>query len=79
MTIPAEPGVTLPQPNASIAETERLILRQWREADIEPNTAMLADPATARFITSDARYCRPRCVACSTRSYRSNDRIASAS
>jgi RimJ/RimL family protein N-acetyltransferase len=32
-----------------------LQLRQWRAADIAPNTAMLADPATARFITVDGK------------------------
>ena len=38
-----------------VIETERLILRQWRGADIAPNTAMLADPGTARFITADGK------------------------
>ncbi len=27
----------------------------WREADIEPNTAMLADPDSGRFITADGK------------------------
>jgi RimJ/RimL family protein N-acetyltransferase len=53
MIAPLRPGVILPETNGPIVETERLILRRWREADIEPNTAMLADPAAARFITSD--------------------------
>jgi len=160
MIAPLRPGVILPETNGPVVETERLILRRWREADIEPNTAMLADPAAARFITSDgtpvtdafvgwrnaaimaghwalhgfgmfvveekqtgrfvgrvgpwlpanwpgfeigwgiasgfrgrgyapgrrpskrrsdARYCRPRCVAVATRSNRSSERIASAS
>ena len=52
---PLRPGVTLPRTNGPIVETERLILRRWREVDIEPNTAMLADPAAARFITSDGK------------------------
>ncbi|MGY3605033.1 GNAT family N-acetyltransferase [Bradyrhizobium sp. Leo121] len=34
-------------------ETPRLILRSWKASDIAPNTAMLADPETARFITPD--------------------------
>jgi len=53
MIAPLRPGVILPETNGPVVETERLILRRWREADIEPNTAMLADPAAARFITSD--------------------------
>jgi RimJ/RimL family protein N-acetyltransferase len=55
MIASAKPGVTLAPPNDPAIETERLILRRWRESDIEPNTAMLADPATARFITSDGK------------------------
>jgi RimJ/RimL family protein N-acetyltransferase len=50
-----KPGVTLAQPGGPIIETERLILRRWREGDIEPNTAMLADPASGRFITADGK------------------------
>jgi RimJ/RimL family protein N-acetyltransferase len=38
-----------------VIETGRLILRRWRGADAAPNTAMLADPATARFITADGQ------------------------
>jgi RimJ/RimL family protein N-acetyltransferase len=48
-------GVTLAQPNGPVIETERLKLRRWCDADIAPNTAMLADPDAARFITSDAK------------------------
>jgi RimJ/RimL family protein N-acetyltransferase len=55
MIAPLRPGVTLAQTDGPMIETERLILRRWREADIEPNTAMLADPASARFITSDGK------------------------
>ena len=55
MIAPLRPGVTLPQTDGPIIETERLVLRRWREADIEPNTAMLGDPASARFITSDGK------------------------
>jgi RimJ/RimL family protein N-acetyltransferase len=50
-----KPGIAIPQANAPMIETERLILRRWQEADIEPNTAMLADPVSARFITSDRK------------------------
>ncbi|MDP3655221.1 MAG: GNAT family N-acetyltransferase [Rhodoferax sp.] len=53
MMAPLKPGVTLAQPNGPVIETGRLKLRQWRSADIAPYTAMLADPATARFITVD--------------------------
>jgi RimJ/RimL family protein N-acetyltransferase len=53
MIPPLKPGVTLAQLNGPAIETERLKLRMWRESDIEPNTAMLADPASGRFITAD--------------------------
>ena len=36
-------------------ETERLILRQWRDSDIAANTAMLGDPLSGRFITADRK------------------------
>jgi len=55
MLPPLKPGVTLAQPVGPVIETERLILRRWREGDIEPNTAMLADPASGRFITADGK------------------------
>lgn len=55
MIAPLKPGVTLPRPNGPVIETERLKLRGWRETDIEPNTAMLADPASGRFITADGK------------------------
>ncbi|MBV8916882.1 GNAT family N-acetyltransferase [Bradyrhizobium sp.] len=53
MKIAVKPGAALAQVNGPMIETDRLILRTWREADIAPNTAMLADPGTARFITPD--------------------------
>jgi len=43
----AEPG--------PILETPRLILRGWHADDFEPYAALLADPATARFITRKGR------------------------
>jgi RimJ/RimL family protein N-acetyltransferase len=55
MIAPLRPGVTLARPNGPLIETERLVLRQWSGADIAPNTAMLADPGTARFITIDGK------------------------
>lgn len=55
MIAPLRPGVTLAQSNGPVIETERLILRQWRGTDVAPNTAMLADPGTARFITVDGK------------------------
>jgi RimJ/RimL family protein N-acetyltransferase len=53
--ISLKPGVTLPQPQGPVIETERLILRQWRASDIAPNTRMLSDPGTARYITADGK------------------------
>ena len=55
MIAPLKQGVTLGQPNGPVVETERLKLRQWCSADIAPNTAMLSDPGTARFITVDGK------------------------
>jgi RimJ/RimL family protein N-acetyltransferase len=55
MMPPLKTGVTLPQPNWPGIETERLILRQWRASDVAPNTAMLSDPGTARYITNDGK------------------------
>jgi len=55
MMAPLKQGVTLAQPNGPVVETERLKLRQWCSADIAPNTAMLSDPGTARFITVDGK------------------------
>jgi len=55
MIAPTTPGAVLAQLNGPIIETPRLILRQWRSADIAPYTEMLADPATARFITVDGK------------------------
>jgi RimJ/RimL family protein N-acetyltransferase len=53
MFAPLKPGAALAQLNGPVLETGRLRLRQWREADIAPNTAMLADPVSGRFITVD--------------------------
>jgi RimJ/RimL family protein N-acetyltransferase len=55
MIAPLKPGLTLAQPNGPVIETERLKLRQWCGADVAQNTAMLADPGTARFITVDGK------------------------
>jgi RimJ/RimL family protein N-acetyltransferase len=56
MTVPLKPGVTLAQTGGGpIIETPRLKLRTWCSADIAANTAMLADPGTARFITLDGK------------------------
>jgi RimJ/RimL family protein N-acetyltransferase len=55
MTPAPKPGATLAQLNGPVIETERLILRPWRGDDIAPNTAMLSDPDTARFITPDRK------------------------
>jgi RimJ/RimL family protein N-acetyltransferase len=48
-----KPGAKLLHVDGPVIETARLILRPWRSSDIAANTAMLSDPATARFITAD--------------------------
>jgi RimJ/RimL family protein N-acetyltransferase len=55
MILRTRPGITLDRSNGPVIETECLILRRWSEADIAPNTAMLSDPASARFITADGK------------------------
>ena len=55
MIPPLKPGASLMPVDGPVIETERLILRPWRESDIAPNTAMLSDPDTARFITPDGK------------------------
>jgi RimJ/RimL family protein N-acetyltransferase len=55
MIAPLRPGVTLPQANGPVIETERLLLRQWQGRDMAPYIAMLSDPGTARFITVDGK------------------------
>jgi RimJ/RimL family protein N-acetyltransferase len=55
MIPPLKPGARLLQVDGPVIETERLLLRPWRSDDIAPNTAMLSDPGTARFITPDGK------------------------
>lgn len=55
MIAPLRPGARLARLDTPVIETERLILRPWRDSDIAPNTAMLADPASGRFITADGK------------------------
>jgi RimJ/RimL family protein N-acetyltransferase len=55
MIPPVKPGAKLAQLSGPVIETGRLILRPWRGEDIAPNTAMLADAETARFITPDGK------------------------
>ncbi len=55
MMPPVKPGAALARLHGPVIETERLILRPWCGADIAPNTLMLSDPPTARFITADAK------------------------
>src|SRR5271167_3025181 len=55
MIAPLKPGAVFAQIDGPVIATERLILRQWRSDDIGPNTAMLADPASGRFITADGK------------------------
>jgi RimJ/RimL family protein N-acetyltransferase len=53
MIAPLRPGASLAR--APVLETERLKLRPWCSADIAPNTEMLSDPASGRFITADGK------------------------
>jgi RimJ/RimL family protein N-acetyltransferase len=55
MIAPLKPGAAPAQIDGPVIETGRLILRQWRSDDVAPNTAMLADPASGRFITADGK------------------------
>jgi len=55
MLPPLKPGASLPRLNNPVIETEHLLLRPWRAEDIAPNTAMLGDPLSGRFITSDGK------------------------
>src|SRR4051794_35028749 len=55
MMFAPKPNARPAQLNSPVIETPRLLLRQWRSADIAPSTAMLGDPATARFITVDGK------------------------
>jgi RimJ/RimL family protein N-acetyltransferase len=55
MIPPLKPGASLMPVDGPFIETARLILRPWRESDIAANTAMLADPDAARFITPDSK------------------------
>jgi len=55
MIIPVKPGAALAHVSGALIETSRLILRPWRASDVAPNTAMLSDPGTARFITADRK------------------------
>jgi len=55
MIAPIRSGVTLARLHGPVIETERLKLRPWCDADVAPNTAMLADPLSGRFITADGK------------------------
>jgi len=55
MIVSVKPGAAIAQVNGPVIETGRLILRTWRANDVTPNTVMLSDPGTARFITADRR------------------------
>jgi RimJ/RimL family protein N-acetyltransferase len=56
MLPPLKPGVMLASSGGGpVVETPRLTLRRWCGADVAPNSAMLADPGTARFITADGK------------------------
>ena len=55
MIVSVKPGAAIAQVNGPVIETGRLILRTWRANDVAPNTVMLSDPGTARFITADRR------------------------
>ena len=55
MIPPLKPDAKLLRVDGPVIETERLLLRPWRSDDIAPNTAMLSDPDTARFIVPDGQ------------------------
>jgi len=55
MLPPLKPGVALAHPDGPVIETGRLKLRRWCSADVAPNSAMLSDPGTARFIAADGK------------------------
>ena len=55
MLPPLKPGVALGQSSGPVIETARLKLRRWRGDDVAPNSAMLSDPGTARFIAADGK------------------------
>lgn len=55
MIPPLRPGATLLQVSGPVIETDRLILRSWRASDVTPNSIMLSDPGTARFIAADGK------------------------
>jgi RimJ/RimL family protein N-acetyltransferase len=55
MILRTKPGITLDRSDGPVIETARLILRRWSGADVAPNTAMLSDPGTARFIAADGK------------------------
>jgi RimJ/RimL family protein N-acetyltransferase len=55
MIISVKPDAALAQVSGPVIATSRLILRTWRADDIAPNTMMLSDPGTARFITPDRK------------------------
>ena len=67
MIPPLKPGAKLLRVDGPVIETARLILRPWRGGDIAPNTAMLSDPGTARFITADGKPVTTRWAAGATR------------
>jgi len=51
----AHAGAALAELRGPVIETERLMLRTWRESDVASNTAMLGDRDAGRFITPDHR------------------------
>jgi RimJ/RimL family protein N-acetyltransferase len=55
MLPPLKPGVALGQSSGPVIETMRLKLRPWCSEDVAPNSAMLSDPGTARFIAADGK------------------------
>ena len=55
MLVKSKPEARLPRLDGPVIETPRLMLRQWRSEDVAPYTAMLSDPATARYITVDGK------------------------
>jgi len=61
MIVSFRPGVTLALSDGPLIETEHLVLRRWRDSDVAPNTAMLSDPDSGRFITADGKPVTDEC------------------
>ena len=46
-----------------VVETERLVLRQWTESDLDPFTSLCSDPEVMQWIADGSRRTRLECAA----------------